>query len=210
MKTLVLVGSGEFTPAMDETDQYLLSLTSDPVVAILSDNSATISAGLKHFREFGTEVFGVPLFNPGDADNKDLVDQISKANFIYVTGSNADNLLRILKDSMVWKTVYTNYNKGAVVVGASAGALVMGKRVQNKESFGLVPVSLFPPLDNDTSYGSDPENSISLQPDNWMGIDRDTAVVLEDTVATIHGPGAAMLVINGRRSLYHDQDSFTF
>lgn len=133
---LVLVGSGEFTEAMDDVDKYLLSKISNPVVAIIptaaceeKDWYKWIENGVRHFKTLGAKVCGVNMVNKGDTGKKEILDQLEKANFYYFSGGNPGYLLDIIKDTPAWELIYDKFQNCATLVGASAGAMVMGKKV---------------------------------------------------------------------------------
>lgn len=225
MQILVLVGSGEFTPAMDKVDTYLIGLLQKPRVAILPTASGQedtpqkwIADGVSHFQALGVEAFGVPVLQKADAQAQKYVNEIKKANFIYFSGGDPGHLLNTLNNTQSWETILQKYKENTILAGASAGAMVFGNYVGQPASWepalNLLPVAIFPHFNRLRDFGVDPAKIIKAAPEsiqnNWMGIDEDTALVLEDNIATVMGTGAVILVINGRRSLYHADDSFTF
>lgn len=133
---LVLAGSGEFTRAMEAIDKYLLSLAKNPVVAIIptaageeSDYDKWIKDGVGHFEKLGAEVYGVHLIKRWDAGDKGILKQLEDANFYYFSGGNPGYLLDTIKDTPAWKLIHSRFISGATLVGSSAGAMVMGKKV---------------------------------------------------------------------------------
>lgn len=126
---LALLGSGEFTGKIIEVDRYLLSKIKDPKVGIIpiaakkeADYKKWIKRGIKHFKSLGVTVGGLD----GDSD---LVDEF---NIYYFSGGDPGYLLNNLKNSLFWKKILENYKNGSMIVGSSAGGMVMGKKVWSK------------------------------------------------------------------------------
>ncbi|MEK7182629.1 MAG: Type 1 glutamine amidotransferase-like domain-containing protein [Patescibacteria group bacterium] len=96
--TLALVGSGEFTPAMEEVDRFLLSHIKTPKVAILPtaagqepDYYKWIEKGIAHFSGLGIEAHGIPIIARDDAHR--LAKKLHEFNFYYFSGGNPGYLL---------------------------------------------------------------------------------------------------------------------
>ena len=130
---LVLVGSGEFTAAMAEVDRFLLRKLRKPKVAILPTAAGRepyqkwIDDGVRHFKNLGVEVEGVHLLSAADASNPKIANKLSDFNFYYFSGGDPGYLLNTLKDFLACQTIFGQFRAGATLVGASAGAMVLGK-----------------------------------------------------------------------------------
>ena len=136
MPILALIGSGEFTPALEPVDKFLLAHTPNPKVAILPtaaglepDYQKWISDGIKHFKKLGINATGIHLLNRTHANNHELTNQLTKYNFVYFSGGDPGHLLDTLKGSLAWQIILNQYKKGATLAGSSAGAMVLGKMV---------------------------------------------------------------------------------
>ncbi len=133
---LGLVGSGEFTGAMIDVDKFLLKHTPNPVVAVFptaageeTDYKRWIDMGVKHFEKLRAKVFGVDLSTRKDSKDPGILKQIEEANFYYFSGGNPGYLFDMLKETSAWKLINGRFQNGATLVGSSAGAMVMGKKV---------------------------------------------------------------------------------
>src|SRR3989344_2038962 len=127
MSALALIGSGEFTSAMDEVDRFLLDHTPNPKVAILPTAANLepnwrkwVTDGVRHFSHLGVSAEGVNPLDPV---------KLKQFNFFYFSGGDPGHLLKSLKNTPVWKTILDLHKSGATLVGSSAGALVFGKTV---------------------------------------------------------------------------------
>ncbi|HEY3218103.1 MAG TPA: Type 1 glutamine amidotransferase-like domain-containing protein [Candidatus Limnocylindria bacterium] len=132
---LVLAGSGEFTPAMDDVDRELLSslraharVAIVPTAAGLEDTpSEWIAKGTEHFRALGAEPVAVPVLNKADAHAARWRDAIADVDWIYFSGGNPGHLVESLQGSPFWSAVTDRHRAGAILAGSSAGAMMLGE-----------------------------------------------------------------------------------
>lgn len=125
---IVLVGSGEFTPAMVEVDKYILRDVGKPVVAIVPTAAGQevdwwkwVDMGVAHFARLRIEAYGVDVRNREDAMTK----HVGEANVVYFSGGDPGYLVGVIKDTPLWKEIEPKQ----VIVGSSAGAMLLGKWV---------------------------------------------------------------------------------
>lgn len=235
VRKLVLVGSGEFTKTMGETDQYLLGLVKNPVVAILPTAAGQedapekwIEDGIGHFRRLGAEPFGLNVLNRNHAKTEKYSKLLKEASIIYFSGGNPGYLHSTLVDTPLWRLIFAGYLKGRLLAGSSAGAMVMGKYVFAnaqeayiegkkpiwKPGFGLVNFLILPHFDAAQKEKPDFfKLALSHAPKeargNWIGIDEDTAlVILNDKEAKVMGKSKVYLSKNGEETVYKSGDSF--
>ncbi len=199
---LVLAGSGEFTDAMNEVDQFLLSQLTAPVVAIIptaagqeDDYHKWIRSGEDHFQKLGAKVFGVNLLKREDAESEEILSQLSSANFFYFSGGDPGYLLDSLVNTKAWHVSLEKYGSGAILAGSSAGAMVMGDvvlaRIYNfyrnghppkwEKGLGLVSFGIIPHF-NKMGEDLNPNTKKELlehfpKNDTIIGIDEDTAYI---------------------------------
>jgi cyanophycinase len=133
---LALYGSGEFTDKMLQVDKFLLEKTANPRIAILptaagaeSDHRKWIDMGVKHYQKLKFAAQGFDIKDRDDADSKTYANELSDYNYFVFSGGDPGYLLASIKDSLVWKTILEKYEKGATLIGSSAGAMVMGKKI---------------------------------------------------------------------------------
>jgi cyanophycinase len=156
---LALVGSGEYLPPMEAVDRYLLGLLeSEPHVICLPTAAGTEGAGRinywselgkAYFSGLGAEVDSLPVIDPSSANDPDLAQRIQQANFVYLSGGKPDYLYRTLANSLVWAAIQEVLEKGGILAGCSAGAMIMGEFIPGlpklKPAFGLLPGVLIMP-----------------------------------------------------------------
>jgi len=128
-----LVGSGEFTPAMAEIDRELLAtLPPHPRVVILptaaggEDPDDWAYRGVEHFTRLGARTVALMVLNWSHAEDPDHVAEVSSADLVYLSGGKPARLLAALEGSPLWRGVLLARRNGGWIVGASAGAMVLG------------------------------------------------------------------------------------
>jgi cyanophycinase-like exopeptidase len=62
------------------------------------------------------------------ANDPALADRLAKADLIYLPGGDPDLLPALMPDSLAWRSILAVHARGAVVAGASAGAMALGPR----------------------------------------------------------------------------------
>lgn len=218
---VALVGAGEFLPAMDAFDADLLASTgrARPRVVILPtasypDGEAVFtrwaSMGVDHFSALGAEVEPVLVRDRAAADDPGAAQAIGEADLIYLSGGKPRYLLEVLAGSAVGRSLADAHERGAVLAGCSAGAMVLAGRtfdfrmrlapwpVRWRDGLGFAPgVSVVPHYD---AWPEPLSALIALQAPRGgvlLGIDEETAVVGRDGAWQVHGQ-ARVTVWRGR------------
>ena len=212
--TIALVGSGEFTAAMDAVDRILLLATGRdrPRVVVLPtaswpDGEETFrrwaAQGEAHFAALGAEVEPVLVRGAEDANDPAAVAAIGEADLVYLSGGKPGHLLDALVEGGVGAALRAAHARGAVIAGCSAGAMVLaGHQLRSgggsfarfpigwRDALGLVPGTIVIP-----HYDAFPEPlsaAIALAAPAAtlvLGIDEDTALVGGHGVWQVHGRG---------------------
>lgn len=133
---LALLGSGEYTPAMDETDRALLAALgrSHPRVALIPVASGLEPGGpqhwngmgVRHFDTLGVEPVPVPFVTRADADTPAVLDALRGADLFYFSGGNPEHLVESLHGTQAWAMITAAHAAGAAIAGCSAGAMMLG------------------------------------------------------------------------------------
>ena len=164
-----LAGSGEYLPAMDEIDSYLLANCGangrKPRVVCLptaagQEGDAVIdkwsNMGVEHFTRLGADVQPLRVIDAESANEPGHAKTVEEADLIYFSGGSPRYLFDTMKDSLVWESVQKASARGAVYAGCSGGAMVLGKKIPSSrsvtfkpaEAFGIVEASyIFPHFD---------------------------------------------------------------
>jgi cyanophycinase len=229
---VALVGAGEFLPAMADLDAGLLALTgrSRPRVAVLPTASYPdgeevftrwASMGVAHFGALGAEVEPVLVRDRAGADDPAAAQAIGEADLIYLSGGKPGYLMGALAGSAVGQAIAAANDRGAVLAGCSAGAMVLAGRVFDFR-FRLAPW----PLRWRAGLGFVDGASVVPHYDAWpeplcalivlqaprgsvvLGIDEETAVVGRDGAWQVHGRSRVTVWHGRRRDRYRAGDVF--
>lgn len=205
---LALVGSGEYLPAMQAVDQYLLGqLQAEASVICLptaagSEGDERIAywseLGKAHFSRLGVKVEALKVIDTPSANRPEFADKIRLANFIYLSGGKPDYLFRTLNGSLVWDAIMDVCNKGGVLAGCSAGAMIMGERLPafpgTKPAFGLLPGAVIIPHFDEIPKALIHSLRLLVRGEHTLlGIDGNTALVGNDGEFQVRGSGGVMV-----------------
>ena len=210
--TLALVGAGEFLDTMSTVDRQLLDRAGGRHVVILPTASAPdgagvperwIKMGVDHFARLGASADGLLALDRTACDEAVNADRVRAANLVYFSGGKPDYLRSTLDSTAVWSAVREVLDRGGMIAGCSAGAMIMGGYVPEfslkadvpwinrwRASFALLPEAIIVP-----HYDEFPEVMVSLifgrrpQGTYLVGIDRHTALVGLDHTWEVLGAG---------------------
>ena len=201
---LALVGSGEYLPAMEQVDRYLISkLRKPPRVVCLPtaagrEGSARIAywsrLGVDHFTRLGVRVESLPVIDRESADDACLAEAITAANFIYLSGGKPDYLFETLQGSRAWKAIQSVLGDGGLLAGCSAGAMILGERFYGfpgwKQGFNFLPgVTVIPHFDEIPESIIKPLHHLTRNYLTMLGIDGNTALVTCGEQCEVTGSG---------------------
>lgn len=211
---LALYGSGEFTDSVNKIDSYLVRTFKPKSVAVIPTAAGTehdvakwFDLADRHFDKYHIKVVPVPIFNKDDANNLLLVELIDRIDWIFFSGGDPNFLFQSLDSSLLWQKVLERLKQGVLLSGSSAGAMVMGNYILNKpfkalfannetvwqKAFGLVDYTIFPHFDHFKKYQTILKKIVEKSPQAvgsaWLGIDENTALVIQSNKQTVHGLG---------------------
>ncbi|PCI38043.1 MAG: cyanophycinase [Elusimicrobia bacterium] len=212
---LVIVGGGSVGAAIL---QKTLELAGGPTARVLVIPQASSVA------EVGKEVLemwlkaGAAAGEVLDLSNRaSALEQIQKADFIWMTGGKQKRLIRALKGTGVPEAIWKRFAQGAVVGGTSAGAAVMSEvMITGSSEQGAIPgtegvktgkgLGLWPEVIVDQHFLRRNRffrllNAVlGLPKFLGIGIDESTAVVLQGREFEVVGE-SSVVVIDGRSRL---------
>ena len=228
---LILVGSGEFTPAMDELDREVLATLGKPRprVAIvptasgLEDTPASwAELGTAHFSALGAEVVPVMVLRRDDAREGRWIDALRDVDWVYFSGGRPQHAINVLSGTPFWDEVVRRHQSGAVLAGASAGAMMLGQKSYAPDDFDAagLPQSVsirdglgvlgghfvIPHFDLLAQFPRERIQAwITAWPEGFrgLGIDEDTAVVEGTNGWTVRGRGRAVTMTSFERQEVH-------
>lgn len=229
---VVLVGSGEFLQGMTALDREMLTSIgrARPRVAILPTASAPdgetifrrwIDLGMEHFSALGAEVEPVLVRTREEADDDGAAQAIGEADLVYLSGGKPGHLRTALDGSRTAAALRAAHERGAVIAGCSAGAMVLAARqpefrrrmlpwpLRWRSGLGLVAgVAVLP------HYDAWPEPVVAVMalqaPSDVavLGIDEDTAIVGRDGAWQVHGRGRVTVWRGRHRERFRSGEAF--
>lgn len=136
MKQNILASGGnEFSSEYSEADLAALSNAENltELLIIVTAPYPTQELAYKHaqkyFASLGVKTRMSELLDKKDSDNPKLVNQIAMAKAIYIAGGTPSRLVDSFINTPAGEGLLTAVENRAVVMGSSAGAMLMSKRV---------------------------------------------------------------------------------
>ena len=147
---IALVGGDEFRDGCEEMDKAILeaagvsspSLVVIPTAAAEHNPSMAASHGVGYFSGLGANASPLMVLEAAHANDEGLLSPIDTADVIYFTGGNPAYLLYILTNSLLLAKLGDALERGAILAGSSAGAMVFGSWMRFREwrqTLGIAP-----------------------------------------------------------------------
>lgn len=197
---IALAGSGEYLPAMEEVDRYLLDslrlngrkprVVCLPTAAGREGNASVerwSTLGVAHFEKLGAEARALPIIDRRTADDPQWESPLENADLIYFSGGDPGHLYETLHSSRAWNAAKRAWERGAVYAGCSAGAMILARRIprfrlaQTQPGFGILPVEfIIPHFDAIPAMFKPLAAGLRRQlreGDIMLGVDEETALV---------------------------------
>lgn len=218
---IALAGGAEFLLGMAEVDRYLLDWASGaqarvavlPTAAARERPELAAAHGVRHFQGLGAQAEAVMIVDRATANDAALVAPLRAASLIYLAGGSPMHLLESLENSLAWQAVREARERGAVLAGSSAGAMVLcqamrvggslspGEQSLWRKGLGLVAGAAVIPH----FKGVSSERWAQLQAESpaglaLLGIDEQTAMVGEGRDWVVLGQGEVVVWRDGVES----------
>jgi cyanophycinase len=204
--TLALVGSGEYLPPMEPVDRWLLGrVTGEPRVVCLPTAAGTEGGerigywsrlGVEHFSRLGARAETVGVIDRASADDEAHAGRIRAANFVYLSGGKPDYLFRSLSGTRAWSAVMSVLERGGVVAGCSAGAMIFGESIPRfptllpfQRAFNLLPGAVIMPHYDEMPGAFARVIRTLAERMTLLGIEGNTALACSDGTCTVAGAG---------------------
>ena len=226
---LLLEGGAEFAGLMSGPDRRAIELAGGPSAPIsiiptaaAPDNNHQRAGnnGVNWFKSLGaTRVESLPLIDKASANDVRITNKIVRSGLIYMLGGFPGYLGETLKGSASWQAMLKAYERGKVIAGSSAGAMVMCQyyfdpgKGQVVEGLGLLPNTCVLPHHNTLGKNWAQQLASLLPGVVLLGIDERTGM-LDDgdggrkTGWRVYGQGAVTIYRNGQPAVYNAGESF--
>ena len=147
--SIALVGGDEFGPGCEDMDRAILGSTDRsesellviPTAAAGENPARAASNGVAYFSGLGASASPLMVLGPGQANDAQFLAPVETADIVYLTGGNPAHLLDTLAGSLLLAALGRVLDRGAIVAGSSAGAMVLGSWMKFRtwqETLGLV------------------------------------------------------------------------
>lgn len=129
--SLFIIGGGSRSPELLQKLIKTANLSSKDYMIVLpmssGDPVASFNAIKEELSSQAENNIGYLNFTAESANNKQLLDSLSGAKLIFITGGDQSRFMKVVLNTPIYKAIHQAYNKGATVAGTSAGAAVMSK-----------------------------------------------------------------------------------
>jgi len=213
---IALVGGGEFRPNCQPMDRALLArLGKRPKVVILPTAAARENPGLaaengvRYFHQLGASAEAAMIVDRETAKQPSLATPVKNADLIYFTGGDPVYLLETIRDSLAWKIAQKALQRGQILAGSSAGAMILGQQMWApgdgwREGLGLVPqVAVIPHHASLASRWNAARMRASL-PEGIILVGIDEATALAGPPWQVLGPGEVAVYDGDPPSIFKD------
>ncbi len=222
--TLALVGSGEYLPPMEPVDRFLLGCLPGPADVVCLPTAAGAEGseriaywtnlGKNHFTRLGaSHVDSLPVIDRRSAEDQAFAERILSANFVYLSGGKPDYLFNTLDGTLVWQAIVGVLERGGVVAGCSAGAMIFGARTPTgfftgtQKAFGFLADAFVLP-----HFDEMPGWIASLAPRlakglTLVGVEGNTALVCTPSGLRVEGSGGVTIGRGSQRTRYTSKDN---
>ncbi len=211
--TVCLQGGGEFSSACREMDSELVRRSAGRVVVTAlagtpgRDYATATANGVSHFRAIGArDVVAAPDVRE---DRAGALAAIATAELLVLPGGSPSRLLTALRSTPVGELVTELLGRGGIVMGASAGAMVLCPWTvlpdrSGPQGFGLAEglgsvtgLSVVPHWSGGSSRG-DWLRVLAASGTTVLGLAEESGVIVEGTRLTAVGRSGCTLVDSGR------------
>lgn len=226
MGFLLLEGGAEFGGQMREPDLKGVELAGGlgapiriiPTAAAPDHNHQRAgNNGIRWFQQLGVrDVLSIPVIDKVSANDERNAQAFREAKLIYMLGGFTHYLGQTLKDSLVWQAVLDAYQRGAIIAGSSAGAMVMCQyyydpsQKQVQQGLDLLHNSLVLPHHNTFGKNWAPPLTAQIPDVTLIGIDEQTGMLNDGGHQwTVYGRGAVTLYSGGKKSTAEHGETFS-
>ncbi len=134
-QTILASGGGEFSQIYQSADLAALANAKNPqqllvvVTAPYPTQELAYQTAKKYFENLGVSTTMSGVLDKKDANLLPNAEEISQASAIYLAGGTPARLVESFIGTLVGEALLTAVKNNAVLMGSSAGAMLMSKRV---------------------------------------------------------------------------------
>jgi cyanophycinase len=178
--------------------------------------------GTTHFAALGAEAVPVMVLRRDDARERRWIHALRDVDWVFFSGGRPQHAINVLAGTPFWAEVVRLHRSGAVLGGASAGAMMLGEKSYAPDNFDAagLPQSVsirdglgvlgghfvIPHFDLLAQFPAERVQTwITAWPQGFrgIGIDEDTAIVEGADGWTVRGRGRAVTMTSFDRQQVH-------
>tara|TARA_B100000941_G_C28450216_1_gene524640 strand:+ start:56 stop:727 length:672 start_codon:yes stop_codon:yes gene_type:complete len=158
---IAITGSGEFLPSILDVDIRLLNYLNEiPYVLSFStaagkESDERISywenLAYEHFKNLNVTHKHIDARNRDDLNDKAVIEEMKKANFVFFSGGSPNHLYESIHDSEFSFELKNLENRG-IIAGCSAGAMIMGEKMIKGIGLNYLPNTIVIPHYGESFY----------------------------------------------------------
>lgn len=180
-----------------------------------------VELGKAQAARIGVEAVPLVVADRTQANDPEIAERVRGAGLIYLSGGHPALLASVLRDTLLWQAIVSEWRAGAALAGCSAGAMAMATEVPDlrhpgrpgEPGLGLLPhIRVLPHFDKMLGWMPDLLTRAFLRPKpgvHLVGVDEDTALVGGPYEFTVQGRQSAWLLGDGRRQQVKAGDTVT-
>ncbi|MBM3942264.1 MAG: hypothetical protein FJ316_04965 [SAR202 cluster bacterium] len=211
---IALVGGNEFRAGTTRMDRAILAASGQdsarvvvlPTAAAWYTPEHSAAHGVGHFNSLGGDARPLMVLERSHANDPGFAQALGDAHVIYFAGGSPDHLLEVLQDSLLLQAMLQAVERGAVLAGSSAGAMVLGAMMRRPErggwvkALGVVPQVAVLPHHEDKDPAEIAQQLESQVPASLtvLGIDARTACLGSPGRWRVLGVGRVVVYRNGQ------------
>ena len=210
---IALVGGNEFRSGCEDMDREIMRASGqnpapgvDHPTAAVTGPAKAANDGVTHFGSLGAEADQLMVLDKPQADDTAFIQPSEKAEVVYFTGGSPGHLLATLKDSQLLQSILAALDRGAVLAGSSAGAMVMGSLMRQPsqggwvDALGIVPGTAVLPHHESSNQA---DTSRELRGQVPAGL---TVLGIDARTGCLGRPGNWRVVGSGKVTVYRGGD----
>jgi cyanophycinase len=210
---LALVGGREWSDGCTFDAELLRASGADEVVvlptaAAYEHPQRAVERARAWFEPLGARVRGLMVLSRADAEDDGNAEVVRAARFVYLGDGSPMHVRSVLKQSKVWHALDQAWERGAVVAGSGAGAMILGDPMIDPRggafTIGLGLIELVAVLPAASTWSPERlRRTVSLTPASvaLVAIDEATAAVRAPAGGwSVVGAGSVEVHVGGTRA----------
>jgi len=213
---IAITGSGEFLPGIKDADMSLISNIDNPYVLSFATAAGKESIerqdywkhlAINHFKSIGVPHKHIDAKNKDEIGDELVINEMSKANFVYFSGGNPLHLINSIKVKEFMDELLRIKEIG-VLAGCSAGAMIMGEKMIKGTGLKFIKNSIIIPHYGESNYSwiSNTVKVLNKGKYKLICLEKDTYFIMSESNIKIIGSNNIHIIYKKVHRTYSDGD----